>query len=134
MVVMMLVLVMLMMMSTATFSVMVVMMLVLMFMMVFYSFFKQFIFKISLLFHSSQYLFTIDIIPRCSYYCCFLIVLTKHCNTFFKLLICKLLASAYYNSLCMFNLVIVKFTKILHIHLSLKPVYYCCKTIYNHFI
>ena len=100
---------------------MVVMMMLMVVMMLVF-FFEKFQHKIILLLHSIQDLCAVDIIPSRCHDGRLWIMLLNHFKAFCQFFLRHLLGTAKHDRLCVLNLIIEKFTKILHIHFTLLTV------------
>lgn len=87
-----------------------------------------------LLLHGSKNLLTGNLLPRCRYNRCLLIVLTHQGNTGIQLVLGQSCCMTQNNRTGMFNLIVKKLTKILHVHLRLFRVYDCGKSVQLNFV
>ena len=87
-----------------------------------------------LLLHGSKNLLTGNLLPRCRYNRCLLIVLTHQGNAGIQLVLRQSCCMTQNNRTGMFNLIVKKLTKILHVHLRLFRVYDCGKSVQLNFV
>ena len=92
---------------------------------------KKFICKGTGFFYCRKNNLSCNIIPRCCDNRCITVMLLKQLNTFCQFTFRKLLCTADNDCSCTFYLIIEEFTKILHIHLCLQSINYCCSAVKN---
>ena len=82
-----------------------------------------------LLFHDVEDLLSIQLIPVCCHDIGIFVKLSQHCHYLVQLLLAHALNVAEDNGAGVLNLVLVELAEVLHVHLALLGVNYCCETV-----